>query len=166
MNSLVSGGGEWGAKASLLSLDPQVEYESPSDADSLESFKNAFQGDLNAADAIVRPGDLIQFYIVPAESRQESKVNSAMQWGVGGLNQESELGEKQLLQQRSDATPLLQAPFGGYSTESVFLSSSTLGVKTKVDVPNSNVGISWLEDQVEGSILSGKGATSDSTNKL
>lgn len=59
----MSGGGEWGAKASLLSLDPQTTYGVQSEDDELDRFQRSFHGENTADGATVRPGDYVQFFV-------------------------------------------------------------------------------------------------------
>lgn len=144
---LVSGGGEWGAKAGLLSLDPQIEYDSPSEAESLESFQSSFQGDVKAAGAIAKPGDIIQFFVEPAPEDtddhgafpSEDLVLFSTKLGVSDGIQDPELQEKQLLQHRTKTAPFPSLPFGGYSSEGIYLSVPHTNRKTKIDVPGSYI---------------------------
>lgn len=140
---VVSGGGEWGAKAGLLSLNPDIEYGSPSEAESLESFQSSFRGDTKAADAIASPGDSIQFFVRDAQEdtdgkRAVSSKNWLLQLGAGDASGESELREKELVQYREETGSRIQPYFGGYSTEGFYMSVPETGVKTKVDVPGSS----------------------------
>lgn len=142
---LVSGGGEWGAKAGLLSLDPQIEYDGPSEAESLESFQSSFQGDVKAAGGIANPGDVIQFFVEPASedtkdhgaSSSEGVVPFMAKFGVSDVIQEPELQEKQLLQHHTSPGPLVSEAFGGYSSEGIYMSVPYSKSKTKIDVPGS-----------------------------
>ncbi len=70
---VVSGGGGWGDKQGLLSLDPQTKYSSP-DEDDVESFIRSFKGDTSGAGTVVAPGSYIQFFIEgprPAQGASE-----------------------------------------------------------------------------------------------
>ena len=73
LHKVLSGGGGWGKKAGLLSLDPESSY-SPDESTSQESDFFASMGSLDskaeepAFRDIVSPGDYIQFYITPIAS--------------------------------------------------------------------------------------------------
>lgn len=153
---LVSGGGEWGAKAGLLSLDPQIEYERPSEAESLQSFQSAFQGDaqgdVQAADAVAKPGDMVQFFVEPApgDIGGYKATQYYREWpqqrcslDVSDVKQDSGLQEKQLLTYRTKAAPVAYPAFGGCSSEGIYLSGSGVH-KTKIDVPGSRVELHKL----------------------
>lgn len=140
----VSGGGEWGVKAGLLSLDPDIEHESASEAESLESFQSSFHGDPKAAGAIASPGDIIQFFVEPApvSTQDEEAValkDCQLQLGVGDASKESELREEQLLQHRNETGSMIHPYFGGYSADGIYLSVPDVGTKTKLGVPGSYI---------------------------
>ena len=61
---IVSGGGGWGLKQGLLSLDPQTRHSTP-DQEDVESFIRSFNGD-DSAGGIVTPGSYVQFLVEPA----------------------------------------------------------------------------------------------------
>ena len=62
----MSGGGGWGLKQGLLSLDPQTKH-STSDGDDVESFIRSFNGEESAGGGggIVAPGVYVQFMVEP-----------------------------------------------------------------------------------------------------
>jgi hypothetical protein len=70
LHRVLSGGGGWGKKAGLLSLDPSVmssEFATSSTQDS--PFSEKEPGDLSTAlQEVTRPGDSIQFYASPTFS--------------------------------------------------------------------------------------------------
>src|SRR3569833_2508824 len=69
----VSGGGGWGSKQGLLSLDPQTQYSNHGDGD-MESFVSSFYGE-ETAQSIVTPGSYIQFIVEPLATAAESGVH-------------------------------------------------------------------------------------------
>jgi hypothetical protein len=70
----VSGGGGWGVKQGLLSLDPQVNYENIEEArfDMSSEASRQEQQDTALGD-LARPGDWIQFFTVdPSKAKEYS----------------------------------------------------------------------------------------------
>lgn len=139
-----------------MSLDPQTEYERPSEAESLKSFQSSFHGDLEAAGTIAKPGDIIQFFVEPSDlfptGPNESRTRT-IEWGVGDVNRQSELREKQLRSGGNVATPLLSRIFGASSAEGLYLSNPTSKTETKIDATGSRVVVNheWSEVKQIGS---------------
>ncbi|KAI5793182.1 hypothetical protein EDC01DRAFT_88516 [Geopyxis carbonaria] len=63
IHRLLSGGGGWGNKAGLLSLDPQSESDVSSFARMFEERFNAQDGDEQGVLGIVREGEWVQFFV-------------------------------------------------------------------------------------------------------
>jgi hypothetical protein len=59
----VSGGGGWGAKKGLLSLDPQTEL-APDENQDLQNFMDSFHG--KTTGGIASPGSWVQFFVEAA----------------------------------------------------------------------------------------------------
>ena len=59
----MSGGGGWGLKQGLLSLDPQTKHSTPDEED-VESFIRSFNGE-DSGGATVIPGSYVQFMVEP-----------------------------------------------------------------------------------------------------
>lgn len=157
---LVSGGGEWGAKASLLSLDPQSSYGAECEEDELDRFQRSFHGEDTAAGAITRPGDFVQFFVEgnPVMHGGPMAVADAVDsypfrsFGVGEFNKEKNGSEidGHSLQNPRHLVQLAPCHFGAFSAEGLYL-DSTGGVnstKTKINTPGT---IIWTA-------LSGAGA--------
>lgn len=70
----MSGGGGYGKKQGLLSLDPQTSFHAGEGFPSSASEENAEQQEIDLLSCVAEPGDLIQFFIVPsyAEAREVS----------------------------------------------------------------------------------------------
>ncbi len=62
-SATVSGGGGWGSKQGLLSLDPQTRYSVPGE-DDINGFISSFYGE-ETAESIVTPGAYVQFLVEP-----------------------------------------------------------------------------------------------------
>ena len=80
LHRVLSGGGGWGAKRGLLSLDPDSRYHNPQ-AEKPKAFGNIGNIDAEKADAlgeVVRQGDLIRFFVPGRvrESNNKPKRNS------------------------------------------------------------------------------------------
>ncbi|GAB1310936.1 hypothetical protein MFIFM68171_01146 [Madurella fahalii] len=71
---ILSGGGGWGSKQGLLSLDPQTRL-AVSEQQDLEDFIKSFHGDHGSTGSIVAPGSYVQFFVEPAlRPEQESEL--------------------------------------------------------------------------------------------
>ena len=66
---VLSGGGGWGKKAGLLSLDPEVGYEDGNELDDVENdaAPPAFFGD-TVGEPIAREGSAVMFFVAPGAS--------------------------------------------------------------------------------------------------
>lgn len=71
LHKVLSGGGGWGKKAGLLSLDPDSSYSpengSTAEAPYFEGLDLGSNDQESALKEIVSPGDYIQFYIAPSD---------------------------------------------------------------------------------------------------
>lgn len=76
LHKVLSGGGGWGKKAGLLSLDPDTGYakhETPMTFDMLMASKSSDPEELRS---IVNKGDFIQFFISPTASNEDVPAQS------------------------------------------------------------------------------------------
>lgn len=153
----MSGGGEWGAKASLLSLDPETGHGPQSEEDELDRFQRSFHGDRNAEGSIMRPGDVVQFFVegdpdlVPKPTKQRNRTTMmagylpTVSFGVCSLsaNDNDPKPPATEFNSKLDAigrTYLAVGHFGGMSTEALYVSSKS-NFNTKLDTPGTRVGI-------------------------
>lgn len=128
----MSGGGEWGAKASLLSLDPQTTYKKRSEEDELKDFQKSFRGDLDAADSIVRPGDFVQFFIRDdASDKAYDKFRANLSGVSVGVVDPSSGKDAESL----GPLEVWKGRFGAVTTQSVYAEGARL--KTKLDTPGA-----------------------------
>ena len=67
LHRVLSGGGGWGKKAGLLSLDPDSDYgkDSVEDMSALELDLDGENDDQQLLESIASPGDYVKFYIAP-----------------------------------------------------------------------------------------------------
>ncbi|KAI0010987.1 hypothetical protein F4779DRAFT_616055 [Xylariaceae sp. FL0662B] len=147
LHKILSGGGGWGLKQGLLSLDPETNYSAPGQ-DDVEMFIRSFQerNSTNPSEGLVTPGSYLMFCIEPhwtkkdVESSQLLSPTTAI--GVAPNNEE-------VLSSRSvtDDIEIVDGHFGGFSTAGLFLKAitdSTTGISgttqsfmTKVDTPGA-----------------------------
>lgn len=131
----MSGGGEWGAKASLLSLDPQISYGKESEEDELDRFQRSFHGEDTTEGAIVRPGDYVQFFVdggpdlawAGSGSKTLSPTSRAQYpstaFGVGDFSKEdyaTTTADASVTNSR-ELVKLAENHFGAFSAEGMFL---------------------------------------------
>jgi hypothetical protein len=126
----VSGGGGWGVKKGLLSLDPQKSHFALSEEEEMQSF---FQGDGDSSFAA--PGSEVQFFAsLPS---QQSKVDEKLQGFVFGVSASE---EDSLATPDSEAADLVVRTnqFGALSNTAVYVSSKKQK-ESKLSVPGSRV---------------------------
>ena len=79
LRRVMSGGGGWGKKAGLLSLDPDSSYDPPLEdlvsQDDIPGFMNA--QDLSPVGEVAEEGDLIQFFIWPYGVDMKPRVEAS-----------------------------------------------------------------------------------------
>ena len=145
----VSGGGGWGPKQGLLSLDPETSYIQPEE-DSIEMFIKSLQGGDSASEGLVTPGSYVLFCIEPytaEEKRQGRKPSSTISLGVAPASDE---GVR--LHDTAGEVKIYDDHFGAASSAGLFLrtipetngSSSAEGTEkppqpytTKISVPRA-----------------------------
>ncbi|KAK1754936.1 hypothetical protein QBC47DRAFT_382218 [Echria macrotheca] len=135
MRRILSGGGGWGLKQGLLSLDPQTKYAT-ADQDDIESFIRSFHGEDGDGTAVITPGSFVQFMVepvgvAPTETQDDGKSPSVI-LGTQGLG--------------SIFTPggirVHKGVFGGLSAHGMYLASEGTGkpgITTKIDASGSFV---------------------------
>lgn len=130
--SIVSGGGGWGLKQGLLSLDPNTRYAREEHED-MESFIRSFKRE-DATGGIVTPGSYVQFFTEAIPPTEKTRLKLA--WpsdrptfaiGTSGGKTSEEV----------ETFPDL---FGAVSSEGVYISSEeNAAITTKLDAPQSYV---------------------------
>lgn len=158
----MSGGGEWGTKASLLSLDPQNSHGRESEEDELDKFIKSFNRDDDAKDCMAKPGDFVQFFVErgPPQLAEEHRARlirsttsySPVSFGVGDMNLKdpdlpgTSVESQRRLVPKQDLDWIAIGHFGGHSAEGVYLSAGEVGPNTKVDVPGACVNMNAAHD--------------------
>lgn len=149
----MSGGGEWGAKANLLSLDPQTSYGLESEHEELLRFQKSFYGNDEASEATAKPGDFVQFFVdgdadVAAVLKSRESVSQPAHYptvifGVGDLVGEElkSPGADESVSAGKRLAWLAPDHFGGFSAEGLYIDSPKDKLKTKLDAPGTSVSL-------------------------
>ncbi|KAK3337130.1 hypothetical protein B0T19DRAFT_411586 [Cercophora scortea] len=147
---VLSGGGGWGLKQGLLSLDPQTRYSTP-DQEDVESFIRSFNGEDSGA-GIVTPGSYVQFLVAPSQSAAgESLLASEPE--VDGDSTRVILGTQEAEVEAADFgdvdMTIDSELFGAVSNQGIYVVSrgdaadgggvEHAVITTKIDSPNSFV---------------------------
>ncbi|CAP69383.1 uncharacterized protein PODANS_1_10470 [Podospora anserina S mat+] len=132
LRKILSGGGGWGLKQGLLSLDPNTRYAREEHED-MESFIRSFKRE-DATGGIVTPGSYVQFFTEAIPPTEKTRLKLA--WpsdrptfaiGTSGGKTSEEV----------ETFPDL---FGAVSSEGVYISSEeNAAITTKLDAPQSYV---------------------------
>lgn len=148
----MSGGGGWGLKQGLLSLDPETSL-STGEHDDMESFMRSFSGD-SSAGGVVAPGSYVQFFVESASpAPAESAAPPRRRWdpSAAPATPTVVLGTPGAAAPGGDLPAAWPGLFGAVSADGVFLSSREGGreeedeggdkrpVETKLDAPRSYV---------------------------
>ena len=145
----MSGGGGWGAKQGLLSLDPETTYAAP-EQDDIDSFIRAFEernsrgnGQTSSASGgIVAPGSYMLFCAEP-QHMDESPSDSKFALAVAPKSEELELPPKpdSSAEKDGEKVEVRLGQFGAASSTGLYVSEPWLGYATKIDAPHSV--LSW-----------------------
>jgi hypothetical protein len=135
----VSGGGGWGAKKGLLSLDPQRTHFALSEEEEMQRFIQAMDGG-----NFVPVGSKIQFFASTETSAAET-VGDRQTAIVFGTASKVE-SEADTQSSRPEAS-LLEDHFGALSDDGIFVTSADAAAVTtpgfnndwKLNVPNSRI---------------------------
>lgn len=142
----MSGGGGWGAKKGLLSLDPQRTHFALSEEEEMQRFIQAMEGG-----NFVPVGSRIQFFVSTETSATEASGARApgVVFGTSSRIHESTESESE---SESD-TVVLENHFGALSNDGIFVTSSDAAAETtpgynndwKLNVPNSRIFVADQE---------------------
>ncbi|KAK0733457.1 hypothetical protein B0T26DRAFT_684480 [Lasiosphaeria miniovina] len=145
VRKILSGGGGWGLKQGLLSLDPQTRHATP-DQEDIESFIRSFHGDKSGG-GIVTPGSFVQFLVEPAGSPPAGEVAQTESNDTGPL--EIVVGTQDQVVESlagSDHIEVGVNLFGAISSDGIYVVSrpaadqgSGPAITTKIDASNSYV---------------------------
>ncbi|KAJ4009058.1 hypothetical protein NW752_009006 [Fusarium irregulare] len=139
---ILSGGGGWGAKKGLLSLDPQRTHFSLSEEEEMQRFIQAMDGG-----NFVPVGSKIQFFASTETSATEP--TGAQETGVV-FGTASRVETETDSESSQPEARLLEDHFGALSNDGIFVTSSDAAAVTtpgfnndwKLNVPNSRIYVS------------------------
>ncbi|KAI1072108.1 hypothetical protein LB507_003118 [Fusarium sp. FIESC RH6] len=139
---ILSGGGGWGAKKGLLSLDPQRTHFSLSEEEEMQRFIQAMDGG-----NFVPVGSKIQFFASTETSAAEP--TGAQETGVV-FGTASRVETETDSESSQPEARLLEDHFGALSNDGIFVTSSDAAAVTtpgfnndwKLNVPNSRIYVS------------------------
>jgi hypothetical protein len=137
---LVSGGGGWGSKKGLLSLDPQTTYRASGDED-VQTFIEAFQGQGTGTSG-VSPGAYVQYLVEDGTTSAKVTLQDGARESDRVIFGTAPAGFEDAAGRHSESLQVVPGVFGAVSTGGLFLDSARGGqilVHTKLDVPNSYV---------------------------
>ncbi|TDZ73249.1 hypothetical protein CTRI78_v001407 [Colletotrichum trifolii] len=142
---ILSGGGGWGKKQGLLSLDPETKY-GPSEDDDLDSFIRSFasQHDGGAQEGVVAPGSYVQYFVSPPPTAKPA-ATTGEQLSLAFGTSESALAEDTAAAEGPSEWKLVPGHFGAVTSHGLFLGSHcTAGkpMESKLDAPDSWIGYS------------------------
>lgn len=126
----MSGGGGWGAKKGLLSLDPQRAHFSLSEEEEMQNFIQSMNGG-----GFTPPGSEIQFFM-SAPALPENTTEPYTPGVVFGV-----AGDVAVPKEAESMDGFIGQHFGALSNSAVYLSGQGLpgGKETKLSVPHSRV---------------------------
>lgn len=152
----MSGGGGWGAKQGLLSLDPETIYAAP-EQDDIDMFIKAFEERNSASqpssEGIVTPGSYILFCAEPqhvvddddAPSSSADPTGSRLTLAVAPKNEELLQGVENAEGMKMGKTEVdvVSGHFGVASSTGLYLNACHSSFTTKIDAPYSAVSWDW-----------------------
>ncbi|RYP72201.1 hypothetical protein DL771_004331 [Monosporascus sp. 5C6A] len=120
LHKILSGGGGWGLKQGLLSLDPETSHTQPEEED-IEMFIKAFQerNSSNPSEGLVTPGSYVLFCIEPyltEENVQSRRITPTISLSVAPNNDEGVA-----LRDGTEEVEICDDHFGAASTVGLFL---------------------------------------------
>lgn len=138
LHKILSGGGGWGLKQGLLSLDPETNYSS-SDQDDVEMFIKAFQerDSPNSTEGLVTPGSYLMFCIEPHWTEKEARSSQPLT-PITGLGVAPNNDEDVNLASPSDKIEVIDDHFGVVSKSGLSLKCTDeygLGSTGSYDTP-------------------------------
>ncbi|KAK1985365.1 hypothetical protein LZ30DRAFT_708759 [Colletotrichum cereale] len=148
---ILSGGGGWGKKQGLLSLDPETTYSASSEEEDLESFIRSFENRHmeGAEQGVVSPGAYIQFFVSPPMSARPDPPRPRGSTFVYsfGTSVDATSEESPSTGRGSSEWNVVPEHFGAVSNHGLFVKHQTIVTDTtdfvtesKLDVPGTWVG--------------------------
>ncbi|KAH8675865.1 hypothetical protein BX600DRAFT_453742 [Xylariales sp. PMI_506] len=151
LHKILSGGGGWGAKQGLLSLDPEISY-SAADQDNIDIFIKSFEerGSQNQSEGLVSPGSYVMFCAEPAWSADD--IRESVQTGSDIIAGVSDANELEMAHDgETSKVEVIPDQFGVVSSGGIYLTmEKSRGTtdqhdgffSTKIDVPRAVLGLS------------------------
>ncbi|KAJ2897058.1 uncharacterized protein MKZ38_005008 [Zalerion maritima] len=140
---VLSGGGGWGAKQGLLSLDSETSYSIGDTDEDLEMFVKSFTSFniSGAATGMVTPGDYVQFFINFPSTPAKPSPGTFL--GVGGSSLDSPVSTE-----GEHAISMLVGHFGTLSSKGMFLggSKSQTGMEAKINTDGACLQGRWPKE--------------------
>ncbi|RYP56692.1 hypothetical protein DL769_009882 [Monosporascus sp. CRB-8-3] len=120
LHKILSGGGGWGLKQGLLSLDPETSYTQP-EQDDIEMFIKAFQerNSSNPSEGLVIPGSYVLFCTEPyltEENMRSRRITPTISLSVAPNKDEGVA-----LRDGTEEVEIVDDHFGAASTAGLFL---------------------------------------------
>ncbi|KAI0109936.1 hypothetical protein F4814DRAFT_450898 [Daldinia grandis] len=149
LHKILSGGGGWGLKQGLLSLDPETSYSLP-DQDDVEMFIRAFheRNSPNPSEGLVTPGSYLMFCIEPHWTKKEIELSQKITptTAIGVVQNSDQEPDSASL---SDKVDIIDGHFGVVSKTGLFLKATNSphgsetteqpqSFTTKVDLPRAS----------------------------
>ncbi|KAK2004701.1 hypothetical protein LX36DRAFT_356514 [Colletotrichum falcatum] len=142
---ILSGGGGWGKKQGLLSLDPETSYSASSEEKDLESFIRSFENRHDGIDQqdVVSPGSYIQYFVSPPMSARPNPPRphgATLSFALGASGNAT--SEEPPSTDDSSDWKLVPEHFGAVSNHGLFVKHEIgrLVSESKLDVPGSWAG--------------------------
>ena len=167
LHKVTSGGGGWGKKAGLLSLDPALDFEDVETTGVLDDMLDLPGSDTSASTSIVKPGDYVQFFatfdssrhrhqsskqvsIADATKDEEWSTSAEQCFALGAISSQEE--QVQPTEAHSSADNLVYLPnhFGMLSEGGTCVKSVTLTRRVKeAGIPQVDNDISIVKSRMD-----------------
>ncbi|KAJ8124862.1 hypothetical protein O1611_g8780 [Lasiodiplodia mahajangana] len=155
LHKILSGGGGWGLKQGLLSLDPETSFPLPGQDDDMEMFIKSFQ-ERNSAEptgGLATPGSSLLFCVEPQVmniedlSRQLPAPKDALSFGVS-----PSLDDTPSSSSPADPVDIIDGHFGISSATGLFLrtNGSSIGTGNNNDMQGASQGSFTTKVDVPG----------------
>lgn len=144
----MSGGGGWGAKQGLLSLDPETSYAQPEQND-IDAFVKAFEERNSAkpSSGLVPPGSYVMFCVEPylsIEQKRSLKLPPILSLGVSPHSEDTQPSSEA---KATDSVRILDGYMGVQSAAGLFVkalpevsdrtAAASASLSTRINVPRA-----------------------------
>ncbi|KAI1826418.1 hypothetical protein F4861DRAFT_81746 [Xylaria intraflava] len=124
LHKILSGGGGWGLKQGLLSLDPETAFSLPGKDDDMEMFIRSFEqrNSIEAIGGFVTPGSFLLFCVEPQVTNPEAPPNQfAVPTKSFAFGVTSDLDHTPSPNSQPSPVEIIDGHFGASSTTGIFL---------------------------------------------